>query len=182
MGSISDPVSVLPITGILYRSDCTVEGPLDLLVEKIGPILSHTTAVPFTHTAYYGKEMGEQLMRQWYAFDVLMDPAMLISLKHMSNEIEQHYSDEQGNRCINIDPGIVTLNNLILASTKNYAHRIYLGQGIYAEVTLLYRNNSFHPLEWTYPDYREPDTLAFFTTARSCLKEKLGTQHGRHDV
>ena len=182
MGSIKEPVSVLPIAGILYRPDCPVEAPLNLLVEKIGPIATHTTAIPFTHTAYYSKEMGEQLIRQWYAFDSLIDPAQLASLKVKSNEVEDKYRNEKGGRSINIDPGLITLNNLILASTKNYSHRVYLGQGIYAEVTLLYQDKRFQTLEWTYPDYREPAALEFFNEVRSFLKEKLVSEQGRHDV
>lgn len=182
MGNIKEPTKVIPVAGILYRPDCTVEAPFNQLTETIGPIAMHTTPQPFTHTAYYGEEMGEGLLRQWYAFVCLIDPAQLASLKLKSNEIELQYSTDKGGRSINIDPGIITLNNLILASTKNYSHRIYLGQGIYGEVTLLYRDKRFHALEWTYPDYREPTALKFFTEVRSFLKEKLVSEHGRHDV
>ena len=179
MGNINEPTRVLPIAGILYRPDCTVVEPLALFAEKIGSIALHTPPTPFTHTRYYGKEMGEGLLRQWYAFNSLIDPALLPSLKHMSNEVEHKYCDEKGERSINIDPGLITLNNLILASTKNYSHRIYVGQGIYAEVTLLYRDKRFQALEWTYPDYREPAALEFFNEVRSLLKEKLGADNRR---
>ncbi len=182
MGSIKEPARVIPIAGILYRPDCTVEAVLVQLTEAIGPIAMHTTPQPFTHTAYYGKEMGEGLLRQWHVFDRLIDPAQLASLKIKSNEIELQHRTEEGGRSINIDPGLITLNNLILASTKNYSHRIYLGQGIYAEVTLLYRNKRFHALEWTYPDYQEPTSLEFFNKVRSFLKQKLVSEQGRHDV
>jgi hypothetical protein len=182
MGNIKEPTSVIPIAGILYRPDFSVDAALNQLAEVIGPIVMHTSPQPFTHTVYYGKEMGEGLLRQWYAFDRLVDPARLASLKLKSNEIELQYSNEKGERSINIDPGLITLNNLILASTKNYSHRIYLGQGIYAEVTLLYRDKLFHALEWTYPDYREAAALEFFNEVRSFLKKKLENEHGRHDV
>ncbi len=182
MGNVKEPARVIAIAGILYRPDCIVEAALARVAEAIGPIAMHTTPQPFTHTSYYGTEMGEGLLRQWYAFDRLIDPAMLASLKLKSNEIELQYGTDKGGRSINIDPGLITLNNLILASTKNYSHRIYLGQGIYAEVTLLYRDKRFHALEWTYPDYREPAALNFFNDVRSLLKEKLVSEHGRHDV
>lgn len=182
MGIISEPTRVLPITGILYGPGCVIEEPLSLLAEKIGPIALHTAAVPFTHTAYYTREMGDPILRQWYAFDTLIDPAALVAMKHMSNEIEREYSHEQGGRSVNIDPGIISLSNLILASTKNYAHRIYLGKGIYAELTLVYRDKHFQALEWTYPDYQEPAALAFFDEARSFLKTKLGHKHRRQHV
>lgn len=181
MGSIKEPAQVLPLAGFLYRADCAVTAPLRSLAEKIGPVAMHTSPAPFTHTAYYGKEMGDRLIRQWFAFDKLVDPATLSAMKHMSNEIEQQFSSEQG-RSFNIDPGIISLSNLILASTKNYAHRIYLGQGIYAEVTLIYRDKLFQALGWTYPDYRETAALEFFNEVRSYLKKKLGAEHGRHHV
>lgn len=182
MGSINESVKVLPIAGFLYRADCAVTAPFDLLAEKIGPIAMHTPPTPFTHTAYYGKEMGDRLMRQWFAFDILVDPATLSAMKHISNEIEQQFSSEQGSRSFNIDPGLISLNNLILASTKNFAHRIYLGQGIYAEVTLIYRDKQFQALGWTYPDYRETAALKFFNEVRSYLKKKLDHELGRHHV
>jgi hypothetical protein len=181
MGNIKEPVKVLPIAGILYGADFAVEAPLNLLADRIGPIAMHTSPQTFTHTDYYGKEMGDRLMRQWYAFDILVDPATLPAMKHTSNEIEQQYSNEQG-RSINIDPGIVSLSNLVLASTKNYSHRIYLGQGIYAEVTLLYRDKQFQALAWTYPDYRESPVLEFFGRVRAFLKEKLEHEYGRQHV
>jgi hypothetical protein len=181
MGSIKEPEKVLPIAGFLYRADYAVTAPLGLLTEKFGPVAMHTSPASFTHTAYYGKEMGDRLLRQWFAFDTLVDPAILSAMKHASNEIEEQFSNEQG-RSFNIDPGIISLSNLVLASTKNYTHRIYLGQGIYAEVTLLYRHKQFQALGWTYPDYREAAALDFFNEARSYLKKKIDHELGRHHV
>ena len=79
---------------------------------------------------------------------------------------------------MNIDPGFLSLSNLILASTKAYAHRIYLDKGIYAEVTLIYKDDQFNPLQWTYPDYREKTALDFFTKARVVLRERLIKHEG----
>jgi hypothetical protein len=91
----------------------------------------------------------------------------------MTNAIEVKYRNEEGGRTVNIDPGLLSLSSLILASTKNYAHRIYLGQGIYAEITLIYKNHRFNALDWTYPDYQEDSALEFFQRARAILQEQL---------
>ena len=117
--------------------------------------------------------MGDNLNRQWVAFNDLILPDTLVELKHKTNETEKKYLNKNGGRMVNIDPGAISLSNLILASTKNYSHRIYLGKGIYAEVTLIYKQKHFMPLDWTYPDYREETALLFFTEAREVLKQKL---------
>jgi hypothetical protein len=104
----------------------------------------------------------------------LVAPDILVKLKHKTNEIEKQHLNEKEGREVNIDPGLLSLSSLILASTKNYSHRVYLDQGIYAEVTLLFKNQQFNPLEWTYPDYRDKTALDFFTQARDILRERLG--------
>ena len=70
-----------------------------------------------------------------------------------------------------IDPGLIGLANLVLASTKNYAHRLYLGEGIYGEVSMIYENRTFVPLKWTYPDYYIEESIDFFLRVRESLKE-----------
>ncbi len=112
-------------------------------------------------------------MRQWIVFDKLITPDILVKVKHTTNDIEKKYLNERGGRKINIDPGILSLSNLILASTKNFSHRIYLGKGIYAEVTLIYKNKTFTPLEWTYPDHQEKIAIELFEKAREILKNRL---------
>jgi hypothetical protein len=118
--------------------------------------------------------MGDGLVRQWCAFDKLIMPDMLVNLKNKTNDIERNHLNEKGGRNVNIDPGLLSLSNLVLASTKDYSHRIYLDKGIYAEVTLIYKDHRFNPLRWTYPDYQEQTALDFFTKARDILREKLG--------
>ena len=121
--------------------------------------------------------MGDDITRRWWVFDSLCDPAELAGMKHATNTIEQQFLNAQGGRQVNIDPGIISMSNVILATTKNYSHRIYLGKGIYAEVTLLFTAKSFTVLDWTYPDYRESSTIDFFNQARTLLKDILA-----HDI
>jgi hypothetical protein len=173
MGEIREPQPVLPIAGFLFASDFTADVFKEISSE-IGDVILKSDRVPFTHTTYYSKEMGSGLTRQWCAFSKLVRPDILVKLKHKTDQIEKQYLSEKKGRKVNIDPGLLTLSSLILASTKNYSHRIYLDRGIYAEVTLLFKNHQFNPLEWTYPDYREKPALDFFAKARDILREKLG--------
>jgi hypothetical protein len=173
MAKIKQPQKILVVAGLIYIDDFQTSKVLDILSRELGDVSLQSEIIPFTHTAYYNKEMGDDLLRQWFAFGKLADPDVLIELKHRSNEIEQKFINEKGGRTVNIDPGLVTMSNFILASTKNYSHRIYIGKGIYAEVTLIYKNQKYLALEWTYPDYKEIKALDFFQKARGILKKRL---------
>ena len=172
MGNVKKPQVVMPVIGLIFVPDLPA-GMLQGLHEDVGNVVLKSDAIKFSHTTYYNDEMGSNLMRQLCAFDRLVSPDILARLKIMTNAIEMKYCNEQGGRTINIDPGLLSLSSLILASTKNYAHRIYLGQGIYAEITLIYKKHRFNPLDWTYPDYQEDSALEFFKRARDILQEQL---------
>lgn len=176
MAEIKRPQKVLVLTGLLYKKEFPVNKVLAIMTKELGDISLRSDIIPFKHTEYYKREMGKDLFRQWFIFDKLVVPDTLVELKHRSNKIEQSFLSDSNGRQVNIDPGFITMSNLILASTKNYSHRIYIGKGIYAEVTLIYKNNNFTPLEWTYPDYQEPKAVDFFQKARGILKERLKNQ------
>jgi hypothetical protein len=159
------PQKVLAMTGLIFVHNIRVDDVLNALKKDFGEVLLKSEVLPFIHTTYYNKEMGDDLLRQWCAFDNLVVPDVLADMKHRTNE--------NGGRKVNIDPGFITLSNLILASTKDFSHRIYIGKGIYAEVTFIYKNKAFVPLEWTYPDHQEPKALEFFQKAREILKNRL---------
>ena len=171
MAEIKEPQKVLSIAGLICAHGFTADMCPELSRE-FGSVILKSDIMRFSHTTYYNKEMGSDLTRQWYVFGNLVLPDELVRLKYRANAIEKKYVSEDGGRKVNIDPGLVSLSNLILASTKNYSHRVYLGQGIYAQITLIYRDGRFNPLEWTYPDYRENMALAFFTRARAILKDR----------
>lgn len=177
MAKIKDPQNVLPFAGLIFVQEFDTDAALKELQKDFGDSVVKSDIIPFTHTDYYTKEMGTHLQRQWFLFAHLLRPDMLVELKHKTNDIEKNFLNDKGGRQINIDPGLVSLSNIILASTKNYSHRIYLGNGIYGEVTLIYKNKTFNPLAWTYPDYREGIATEFFTKARDMLKQKLGELH-----
>ena len=127
--------------------------------------------MPFTHTEFYNAEMGNEIFRQWQAYEKKILPSELAKIKVLTNQLEKKFSNADNGRKINIDPGYISLCNLVLASTKNYSHRIYIDLGIYAEVTLIFKHGHFMPLEWTYPDYKEPIALEFFEKVRILLKK-----------
>jgi hypothetical protein len=146
---------------------------LEELASDVGAVALVSDTFQFTHTTYYNQEMGSDLVRQWYVFDKLIEPDMLVALKHATNALEKKTLTEQGGRKLNIDPGLLSMSNIVLASTKNYSHRIYSGKGIYAEVTLIYEQKTYKPLAWTYPDYCEQTAIDFFCKAREILRTKL---------
>jgi hypothetical protein len=123
------------------------------LEERFGPVTFASDPVPWSFTTYYDREMGPGIVRLFWAFDRLADPAELAAIKLTTNRIEDAFR-EDGSRKVNLDPGLLSLSRFVLATTKDGAHRIPLRDGIYAEVTLVFERGEFRPLPWTYPDYR----------------------------
>lgn len=130
----------------------------------------------FGFTDYYTPELGRDLKRRFVAFRRLIAPDALPSAKNQTNRIEQRYA-QQARRQVNIDPGYVSGEHMILATTKAYAHRPYLRDGIYADLTLIYRKGSYRPLEWTYPDYRQPELVEMFNGIRNTYLSQLNERH-----
>jgi len=142
------------------------------LANRFGAIDYQSEVLPFDHTTFYAREFGEGLVRQIVAFAELIPPDRLAEIKRVTNELEMTWAAD-GRRRVNLDPGYVSLSKMVLATTKNYSHRIYLGQGIYAEVTLHYKGGSFQPWEWTYPDYASPPYLEVFNKIRGIYVAQL---------
>jgi hypothetical protein len=128
---------------------------------------------PFDFTDYYTDEMGKPLFRHFMTFGRLIPVPGLPDVKLATNRLEEKYARPAGGRRINIDPGYIRLEHVVLATTKGYTHRPYLRDGIYADLTLIYRNKSFQTLEWTYPDYRNEAVIAFFNQSRKKYLEDL---------
>lgn len=120
---------------------------------------------------YYQKEMGQELQRVIYFSDKKFDRQELVMAKKWACEFELSFSDN-GKRLINIDPGLLTLENMILSTGKPYSHRIYLGEGVYADLNYIYRNQSYQGLEWTYPDYSHHEKISEFNKIRKFLLQK----------
>ncbi|MGH7192179.1 MAG: DUF4416 family protein, partial [Candidatus Saccharimonadales bacterium] len=140
-----------------------------------GPIADRSEVFDFSETNYYESTMGGGLWKQFLVFERPMPPERLVDAKLQTNAWEQEYAQVAGHsepRPLNLDPGYLTAAKLVLASTKDHSHRIYLGRGIYAEVTLYYRGGRWQPREWTYPDYRRDDFQAFFSRVRDAWQRR----------
>lgn len=172
MGTAHEPEPVKLIVGLLSRRQELLSEGAARLTREFGVIDERSEPVPFDYTSYYRDELGEQPWRQFLAFANLIDPGTLAAVKTRTNTLEHEWA-AGGRRPLNLDPGYISLTKLVLATTKNYWHRIYIGQGIYAEATLPFRGGAFRPQEWTYPDYRAPEHLAFFTRVRERYRRQL---------
>jgi len=151
------------------------------LVAELGPIDFQTDWIPFENTTYYQKEMGSALQRQFVSFSDLVNPDQLAKIKCFTNDLEKHFS-YKGKRRFNLDPGYISSAKLVLATTKNFAHRIYLHSGIFAEITLSYRGQKFHPHDWTYPDYRTSACRKTFEKIRRNYLSQLDQVMSFHAV
>ena len=132
----------------------------------------------FNFTKYYTAEMGAPLMRRMVAFQTLVPQGDLVAVKQRTNALENRYSVDQ-RRQVNVDPGFLVQERFILATGKNYSHRIYLGEGIYADLTLVYSHGAYQSLPWTYPDYREPEMLEYLHRVRE--KYRLDLKPARNE-
>jgi len=176
VGQISKPKPVNLIAGIL-TSIPELLGQIGETLEKyFGLIDLRSDVLPFTFTDYYNEEMGKGILRQFYSFEKLIMPDELASIKVQTNHIEESITASGKypvKRPINIDPGYLNESRLILASTKDFSHRIYLRDGIYAEVTLNYRGGRYESFPWTFPDYKSSDYHKFLLKARELYVRKL---------
>ncbi len=173
MGSIRLPRDVMLFSSIIYRH--YPDDVMALLEKEFGDTIYQSDELPFDYTNYYEAEMGPGLKRMIVAFKRLVPRDFMPEAKIRSNEIEDKFLVE-GKRGINIDPGILSLENVCLATTKPYSHRIYLSRGIWAEVTLIYKGNTYSSLEWTYPDYASDELRAVFKEIRNIYKGRLRCQ------
>ncbi|MDC7127032.1 MAG: DUF4416 family protein, partial [Spirochaetales bacterium] len=172
MGEIKKYIKENLIIGVLSTLPDAENALFEELQKLYGEADLITDPLNFKWTSYYDKEMGDSIRRRFLSFKRLIDPSELSLIKHATNDIEQKYVVGEG-RKINLDPGLLDLNRLILATTKNVGHRIPLQDGIYGEVTLIYMKKEFHALDWTYPDYQSPEYISILEKIRSLYKEKL---------
>lgn len=147
-----------------------------LLARHFGEIDLASEIWPFDQTDYYEPEMGSRLQRCFLSFEELIDPGGLPGVKLETNALEEKIAEDclalEISRPVNIDPGYVSLAKLVLATTKDRAHRLYLGSGIYGEVTLQYTQGNWQSQPWTYPDYRQREYHEFFVRVRDKLREQ----------
>jgi hypothetical protein len=163
-----DPVKL--VVGLLTSDQSLLTEAQSALAEGFGTVTVKSEEIPFSFTDYYEKEMGPNLIRQWVGFHGLIESEQLVDFKRTTGSLEKRFFGPNHKRRVNLDPGLLSLHNLVLASTKGFAHRIYLRDGVYAELTLLFQSGKFQPLAWTYPDYQTPVCQDFLMR---CRKELL---------
>ncbi|MCG8583168.1 MAG: DUF4416 family protein [Pirellulales bacterium] len=173
MGAIHEPTPVLLLVAAFSRHESAFDWGRAMCESHWGPIALESERFEFTETDYYEPSMGGQLKKQFWAFEQRVDPAILPECKLATNAWEQELADTgdyEEQRPLNLDPGYLSLSKLVLASTKDHAHRIYLSQGIYAEITLTYRGGGWQSHDLTFADYQRDDYQAFFDECRSFLR------------
>jgi hypothetical protein len=165
MGKAKTPQPVKLIVSAFAAQDAWLQEARQRLVVAWGAVDSQSDLLPFAHTDYYAAEFGSGLVRRIWSFEPLIDPGALAAIKQQTNEMEQRWARD-GHRRVNLDPGYISMAKLVLATTKNHGHRVYLREGVYAEVTLCYRDGAYQPWPWTYPDYASDAYRALFGEIR----------------
>jgi hypothetical protein len=173
MGQIRKPEKAALFIGSLFSKTDIFIQVMPLLKKNFGAVLFESPVSKWDYTSFYEKELGTPINRSFVFFSSLFDTSRLPETKLLTNEIEEAFS-EDNKRKINLDPGYITLAKVVLASTKNYSHRIYLGKGIYADLAMIFqKNKGFQPLPYTYNDYKDQKTIGMFSEVRNSLKEKF---------
>jgi hypothetical protein len=171
LAEIRKPVPVKPICGLLFSADIPLERITPMIEVVLGKMEERTPVFHFNYTDYYADEMGDSLLKLFISFNGLVHAAKLIRFKIATNRIENEWKSS-GRRRVNIDPGYITAAKVVLATTKDYTHRLYLGGGIYGDVQLAFTKGSFRPNSWTYPDYRSVEAVDFFNRVKNRYMEQ----------
>jgi len=171
MSHPANPPPALYFVSAFGREETRILEAVEALAETLGPVIYRSDWRPFDYTDYYYEEFGSPLIRAFFFFDPRPQED-LVEVKHRAYEVEKAFSRE-GRRTVNLDPGYLLLSRVVLSTFKDFAHRIYLGRGVFAEVTLIFQKGSFRPLPWTYPDYAAPETLNLFNRLREEYKRHL---------
>ncbi len=160
------------ICAVLFSPTADLDSAIEDLESLFGKIDHKSPVYDFNFTDYYNEEMGEGLKKRFLSFKNLIMPDKLADVKNSTIKIEANYSKD-GNRTVNFDPGYLEESKLILASTKNFSHRIYLKDGIWAELTLSYASGKFVTHPWSYPDYRTEPAFDFLRKTREIYISQL---------
>lgn len=163
--------------GILSREPELFDRCETALSDAFGPVALRSERMSWDFTDYYRDEMGNGLLRMFLFFSRLIDPGDIAPIKVRTNRIEVETAQRPPSvfrRRINLDPGYLTEAKVVLATTKDYAHRVYVGKGIYAEVELQYdKKMGFLPVAHSYPDFRAASCRDLFGRARELLRATL---------
>ena len=169
MRELRRPAPAYFFVAMLGQENHLLSRAKDALTAFFGPVEYESDANPFFYTDYYEKELGKDLMRQFLFFSQTRDPYEIVKAKIFTMQIEGSMGRGEGGRMVrqvNIDPGYLTQAKIVLASSKDFSHRIYLGRGVFAEVTLSFAEGSYRPHSYTFPEYSDEKNIALFNRMR----------------
>jgi hypothetical protein len=161
-----EPKNAKLVVGFFMKDKKLLKPFTEKLYQALGPVDMVSAWIPFDFTSYYETEMGAPLFRRLLTFEKLILQDQLAHVKLYTNKLEMQYM-ESGKRQINADPGILSHERFVLATGKNFTHRIYLKNGIFADLTLIFTQGRFQELPWTYPDYKDKNILSFLEKVRN---------------
>lgn len=176
MWTLKKPEPVKLIIGILAANETALNAAVEMIKDKFGKCDLESQAWPFRHTEYYAKETGSEILKKFITIEKPIKPGKLAAIKLKTNKMEAKLAKMPGigfSRPVNLDPGYIEPSKLVLASTKNFSHRIYIGKKIWAEVTLVYNKGKWISFEYTFPDHREERYHGFFSKVREKLVEQI---------
>jgi hypothetical protein len=175
MGEIHNPLPVKLLVGILTSIPEIISSVEERLSELFGPIDKRSEPFPFDMTRYYDETMGSPISRYFISFANLIEPSVISKIKKATNELESGFASEWTSvqRPVNLDPGYLEQSKIVLASTKNFYHRILLSGGIYAEVTLHFEAGEWRSFPWTFPDFKSGRYSQFFSSLRDSYRTQL---------
>jgi hypothetical protein len=171
MAHIKDIPEVKLIVGIMYSDKEILDKTISILKERFGEIESELE-YDFSFTDYYMPEMGENLKKKIIIFKNPIGRKLLAEIKNWTNELEDKESISQ-KRKINLDPGYLTVCNVVLASAKEMPHKVYIGEGMFGDVVLEFKNKSFQHSGHTFPDYKSDIVKNFLNQARESYKKQI---------
>jgi hypothetical protein len=177
MGTIRTLIPVKLFIGVLVSDSALADEIAMRLTTLYGPVDYRSGIIPFTFTTYYAAEMGDSIDRLFFSFERLIEANQLPKIKRETNRIEEEMAPLAASvkRPVNLDPGYIEQAKVILASTKNFYHRMYLGDGVFGEVTMHFKNNRYQFFPWTYPDYQTAEYQEFFLKMRQIYRSQLKT-------
>lgn len=179
-GPQAPPPAAMAIVGALAAHRALADQAIERVAHALGAAIAlQGAAAAFDKTDYYAREMGPNLQRTFFALDALMGPDELVALKQLTWQTEQHFA-RQGCRQVNLDAGYLDATKVVLASFKVGPQKLYLGQAVWADLVLYFRDGAYGPLPWTFPDLRDDTHASFFLAARRQYKALLRqARHGQ---
>jgi len=183
MAHVRKPLLVKLFIGVLTSSPDLLPEIEERLASLFGSVDSQSDLLPFDQTHYYDEEMGAPIFRRFFSLAALIDPSEISSIKIKTNDLESAFCGRCSKpRPVNLDPGYLEQSKIVLASTKNYFHRILISGGIYAEVTLHYEEGEWRAFPWTFPDYKSGRYHEYFSSLRELYRSQLSSSGVRMNI